>query len=74
MFSFSSPNERRVGMIPVHFKKLAQMVGIADSLLQPQVAVFHGPHQTICPYVCVLPGLLSLDPDVIFRGSCDITL
>lgn len=62
-----------MGMIPVHFKKLAQMVGIADSLLQPQVAVFCGPHQTICPYVYVIPGLKSLGPDMIFRGSCNIT-
>lgn len=34
-------------MISVHFKKLAQMVDIADSPLQAQVAVFSGPHQKI---------------------------
>lgn len=34
-------------MISMHFKKLAQMVGIADSPIQPQVAVFYGPHKNI---------------------------
>lgn len=35
-------------MISVHFKKLTQMVGIADSPLQSQVAVFYGPYKNIC--------------------------
>lgn len=45
-------------MISVHFKKLAQMVGIADSPLQPQVAFFYGPHQNIYDdshqFICML--------------------
>lgn len=48
MFNFSSPNDWRVDMISVHFKKLPQMVGIADSPLQSQVAVFYGPYKNIC--------------------------
>lgn len=58
MFNFSSPNDWRVDIISVQFKQITQVVCIADSPLQPQVAVFYDPHRNIYhdshQFICML--------------------
>lgn len=55
MFGFAC---LRVDILSMHFKKLAQMVDIAESPPQPQVVIFSGSHEKIYDnshqFICML--------------------